>query len=200
MKKLVSLLLVMLMALTLVGCQNNEVSNDAQASEEQVQEEKEEKKEGELDFNDISWEAYYGVEDGKRYMLMDIKNNSDYVITEIEFTYTEKDGVTDEERTTFMEEWSELSGMSIEKLHDWKYDKIEFSTYHDEEINPGESVTEHFVYLHGIFYLMDEDKFNLSVPDYAEIEYIAEDNKIHTTYYDFRNNKQRYSDEVKDVE
>ena len=129
-----------------------------------------------------------------------VENNSNYVITDIEFTYVEKDSVTDEERTAFIEGLSELFEMSVEELHDWNYDKIEFSANYDENINPGESVTTHFYYLHGIYYLMDEDKFNLSTPDYAEIEYVGDDNKIHTTYYDFRTNKQRYSNEVKDIQ
>lgn len=199
MKKLITVLLSLLMFTMLAGCRNNGTSTGEQSEAKQTEQE-EEKKEDQLDFNDISWEAYYGVEDNKRYMLMDITNNSNYVITEIDFTYTEKDSVTDEERTKFIEEWSELSEMSIEELHDWNYDKIEFSASYDENINPGDVVTAHFYYLHGIYYLMNEDQFNLSTPDYAEIEYIAEDNKTHTTYYDFRTNKQRYSNEVKDIQ
>ena len=195
MKKLLTVLLSLLMIFALVGCQNN----PGQAKED-TQVEKEEENTNELDFNDISWEAYYGVDNNKRYMLMDIENNSNYVITDIEFTYVEKDSVTDEERTAFIEGLSELFEMSVEELHDWNYDKIEFSANYDENINPGESVTTHFYYLHGIYYLMDEDKFNLSTPDYAEIEYVGDDNKIHTTYYDFRTNKQRYSNEVKDIQ
>ena len=198
MKKLITVLLSLLMVIMLAGCQNNGTSTGEQAETKPA--EQEEPKEGELDFNDISWEAYYGVEDNRRYMLMDITNNSDYVITEIDFTYSEKEGVTDEERTKFIEEWSDLSEMSVEELHDWNYDKIEFSANYDENINPGDTVTAHFFYLHGIYYLMNEDQFNLSAPDYAEIEYIAEDNKIHTTYYDFRTNKQRYSNEAKDIQ
>ena len=199
MKKLITVLLSLLMVTMLAGCQNNGTSTGEQSEAKQTEQE-EEKKEGQLDFNDISWEAYYGVEDNRRYMLMDITNNSNYVITEIDFTYSEKEGVTDEERTNFIEEWSELSEMSVEELHDWNYDKIEFSANYDENINPGDVITAHFYYLHGIYYLMDEDQFNLSAPDYVEIEYIAEDNKIHTTYYDFRTNKQRYSNEVKDIQ
>ena len=195
MKKLLTVLLSLLMIVALAGCQSN-----GEQAKEDTQVEKEEEKTDELDFNDISWEAYYGVDNNKRYMLMDIENNSNYVITDIEFTYVEKDGVTDEERTAFIEDLSELFEMSIEELHDWNYDKIEFSANYDENINPGESVTTHFYYLHGIYYLMDEDKFNLSAPDYAEIEYVGDDNKIHTTYYDFRTNKQRYSNEVKDIQ
>ena len=195
MKKLLTVLLSLLMIVALAGCQ----SNGEQAKEE-TKVEKEEEKSNELNFNDISWEAYYGVDNNKRYMLLDIENNSNYVITDIEFTYVEKDGVTDEERTAFIEDLSELFEMSVEELHDWNYDKIEFSANYDENINPGESVTTHFYYLHGIYYLMDEDKFNLSTPDYAEIEYVGDDNKIHTTYYDFRTNKQRYSNEVKDIQ
>ena len=195
MKKLLTVLLSLLMIVALAGCQNN-----GEQTKENTQVEKEEERTNELDFNDISWEAYYGVDNNKRYMLMDIENNSNYVITDIEFTYVEKDGVTDEERTAFIEDLSELFEMSVEDLHDWNYDKIEFSANYDENINPGESVTTHFYYLHGIYYLMDEAKFNLSVPDYAEIEYVGDDNKIHTTYYDFRTSKQRYSNEVKDVQ
>lgn len=199
MKKLLTVLLSLLMVTMLAGCQNNGTSTGEQSEAKQTEQE-EEKKEGQLDFNDISWEAYYGVDNNKRYMLMDIENNSNYVITEIDFTYSEKEGVTDEERTKFIEEWSELSEMSVEELHDWNYDKIEFSANYDENINPGDVITAHFYYLHGIYYLMNEDQFNLSAPDYAEIEYIAEDNKIHTTYYDFRTNKQRYSNEVRDIQ
>ena len=199
MKKLLTVLLSLLVVTMLAGCQNNGTSTGEQSEAKQTEQE-EEKKEGQLDFNDISWEAYYGVEDNRRYMLMDITNNSNYVITEIDFTYSEKEGVTDEERTKFIEEWSELSEMSVEELHDWNYDKIEFSANYDENINPGDVITAHFYYLHGIYYLMNEDQFNLSAPDYAEIEYIAKDNKIHTTYYDFRTNKQRYSNEVKDIQ
>ena len=195
MKKLLTVLLSLLMIVALAGCQSN-----GEQVKEDTQVEKEEEKTNELDFNDISWEAYYGVDNNKRYMLMDIENNSNYVITDIEFTYVEKDSVTDEERTAFIEGLSELFEMSVEELHDWNYDKIEFSANYDENINPGESVTTHFYYLHGIYYLMDEDKFNLSTPDYAEIEYVGDDNKIHTTYYDFRTNKQRYSNEVKDIQ
>ena len=194
MKKLLTVLLSLLMFTVLAGCQNN-----GDQIKEDTQIEKEEEKTNELDFNDISWEAYYGVDNNKRYMLMDIENNSNYVITDIEFTYVEKDNVTDEERTAFIENLAELFKMSVEELHDWNYDKIEFSANYDEDINPSQSVTTHFYYLHGIYYLMDEDQFNLSVPDYVEIEYIADDNKIHTTYYDFRTNKQRYSNEVKDI-
>ena len=173
--KIASVVLSAAMAVTmLAGCQNNGTSTGEQSEAKQTEQE-EEKKEGQLDFNDISWEAYYGVEDNRRYMLMDITNNSDYVITEIDFTYSEKEGVTDEERTKFIEEWSELSEMSVEELHDWNYDKIEFSANYDENINPGDVVTAHFYYLHGIYYLMNEDQFNLSAPDYAEIEYVAED-------------------------
>lgn len=199
MKKLLITLLSVLVVLTIAGCQNKETPADEQAKDAEVQEEVEETND-KLDFNDISFEAYYGVDNSKRYMLMDITNNSEFEITDIEFTYTEKDGVTDEERTAFIEAWSELSEMSVEELHDWNYDKIEFSTRYDDGIKPGETATTHFYYLHGIYYLMDEDQFNLSAPDYAEIEYIASDNKIHTTYYDFRANKQRYSNEVKDVD
>ncbi|MBQ0035371.1 MAG: hypothetical protein KBT35_00460 [Firmicutes bacterium] len=197
MKRVLVVLLSVLMVMALAGCQ----SISEQIKEDQIKAEKEEKKKNnQLDFNDIAWEAYYGVEDNKRYMLMDIENNSNFVIVDISFTYTEKEDITDEERTTYIKDLAELVNMSVEELHERHYDRVEVSAYYENEINPGDSITTHFYYLHGMYYLMDEDKFNLCVPDYVEIKYIVDGNEVHTTYYDFRTNEQRYSNEIVYIE
>lgn len=47
-----------------------------------------------INIRDIVWNVDEGIADGKRYVLLDYTNNSDYTITSFKLTFKEKSDIT----------------------------------------------------------------------------------------------------------
>ena len=129
-------------------------------------------------FNDIEWELYNGVMDGGRYVLLDLNNNSDCVIKEIEFTFSEKKDLTDEQKNNFYDFVIDLFSLDETNADEVRNESIWFTARNPQIIMPHTTETFNCYYYSGSYYLRNEEFLDLVDPDYAEIEY-ADSEKLY---------------------
>lgn len=134
----------------------------------------------------LDWRVDTGVVDENRRVLMEYTNNSDYTIVELDLTFTQKSGVTEEQRQEELDRTKELLSLSDDDVSEVKDSPL--SAYVNSVVltRPGDTSTKQPCYYYGgIFYMQDISFYNLLTPDIATIRYI-DDNKIHTVSYDFK--------------
>lgn len=134
----------------------------------------------------LDWQVDTGVVDGNRRVLMDYTNNSDYTIVELDLTFTQKSGVTEEQRQAELNHTKELLSLSDDDVSDIKDSPL--SAYVNSVVltHPGDTSTKQPCYYYGgIFYMQDISFYKLLTPDIATIRYIDNDT-IHTVSYDFK--------------
>ena len=142
-----------------------------------------------INIEEIPWSVDEGIVDGDRFVLLSYTNNTQYTITNFKLTFTEKTGVTTEEKDTFYSDVQQNFEMSDEDIEDLKSQTISMYAETDKIVEPGESISNVYCYYYsGFFYLKNINHYNLVEPDIATIKYIDED-RIYTIYYDYASKK-----------
>lgn len=134
----------------------------------------------------LDWRVDTGVVDENRRVLIEYTNNSDYTIVELDLTFTQKSGVTEEQRQEELDRTKELLSLSDDDVSEVKDSPL--SAYVNSVVltRPGDTSTKQPCYYYGgIFYMQDISFYNLLTPDIATIKYI-DDDMIHTVSYDFK--------------
>ena len=186
-KSFTVLFLVILMTGSLWACNSNEDGNISSDSSE---------KSNPIKIEDIDWNVDEGIINGRRYVLLDYTNNTDYAISSFEITFNEKDDLTDEEKENFFENVVEKFQLSNDDIAQLKEEDISMHTETNQIVNPGESVKNVYCfYYNGSYYVKKINYYNMVEPDIATIKYIKDD-KIYTTYYDFVSKKYSNDDET----
>lgn len=186
-KSVTALFLVILMTISLWACNSNEDGNTSSGSDV---------KSNPIKIEDIDWNIDEGIIDGKRYVLLDYTNNTDYTISSFEITFKEKDDLTDEEKENFFTDVVEKFQLSNDDIEQLKEDDISMHAETNHIVNPGESVKNvNCFHYNGSYYVKKIDHYNLVKPNIATIKYIKDD-KIYTTYYDFVSEKYSNDDET----
>ncbi|MBR2990314.1 MAG: hypothetical protein IKF51_02495 [Solobacterium sp.] len=137
----------------------------------------------ELKIEDIEYETYYGLKDNGRYMLMDITNHSDYTFVEMTMIFTEKQGLTDEERDVFYRYIQEVFGASDEEIEEVRSRQFGVSAEYEGVLSPGDTGTADMYINQSYYYLRNEEIMNLVVPDYAKIT-MTDGRKVYTALID----------------
>ena len=146
-----------------------------------------------IQIDDIAWTVDEGILEGDRYILMDYTNNTPYTIASLEITFTEKESITEDDKTKFYDDLKTTYDMSDDDIERLKEEKIGMHAESEIVTEPGESVTNAYCYYYqGSYYLKNSDHFNLVEPDIATIRYLN-NGEILTAYYDFHS--QKYSNE-----
>lgn len=142
-----------------------------------------------FDFNNIDWTVEQGIRDGERYVFLSFTNNSNYTLTDLEFAFTEKPEITEEEKTTYFNDLMASLELEADAASELQARPISMSAHSEQIVEPGESVANvNCYYYNGYYYVKNIDHYSLVVPDIATVQYI-EDDKIYTVYYDFASNK-----------
>lgn len=138
---------------------------------------------------DIVWSVDEGVSDGKRAPLLSLTNNSDVTLVGFEINFTEKDGITDEERNGFFTDVKENFKFDDEHMAELREKGVSMHAKTERLTKPGESVSGvNLYYFQGIFYMRDMGHYSLVEPDIAVIDYV-DGSTIYREYYDFKSDK-----------
>ncbi len=212
--RIMVLLMVMIIAAAICGCGNKETGKDsgssgsegaeeADAGEESEKEEtdkKEEKSNGSPKIEEIEWNVDEGIVDGERKVGMSLTNNSNYTLTGFDISFTEKDGITDEEKEAFYSDIKEKLNASDDDVEQLKGREISMHAKTERVIPAGESVANADLYYYqGYFYVKDLDHYELVTPDIAEISYV-DGEKIYKEYYDFKGKKYSMDDKTEEAQ
>lgn len=174
-----------------------EAEDDSKAEEEPEKEEK--KSEEAPKIEDIEWSIEEGIVDGDRKVVMNITNNSEVALAGFDINFTEKDGITEEEKDGFFGDLKEKFEATDDDLEQLKGQEISMHAGTERILSPGESITtDEIYYYQGYFYMKDMDHYALVSPDLAEISYVDGD-KIYKEYYDFKNDKYSKDDKTEDA-
>lgn len=145
-----------------------------------------------LNMDDISWSVDEGIVDKKRRVLLSYTNNSDYVITDFEITFSEKSGISEEDRNSYYEDVRKILNASDSDMEELK--QLAISMHCDSKLltNAKESNNNSELYYYsGYYYVTSINHYNLVEPDIAVISYI-DDGKINKMSYDFKSKKATY--------
>ena len=147
-----------------------------------------------IKIEDIDWAVDEGIQNGERYVMMNLTNNSDKAITDIRMEFTKATSVTDEQMEDFYswatEEW-DLDEDDQEYLRELDFGMVAET---DKIINPGDSAENIALdYAMAYFYVMNIDHYSMVEPDIAKISFVDGDT-IYTEYYDFKSGKYTFDD------
>ncbi len=188
MKKIIKIFILVTMIVTIAGCKS-QTKNDNDSKDNQTK----------ISIKDIDWKVKQGIVDGKRYAILNYKNNSSYTITHFELTFTEKDNLKEEDKDKYYNYLIETFDASDDDISELKDEKISFTVESDRIVDKNKSVkNQRFRHYEGIFYLQDASYLNLTTPDTAIIEYIDK-GKIHTINYDFHSNEYTEEETTEDA-
>lgn len=192
MRRIAPMFIAAIAALSLMGCSGGANSPDASKSTESAPQ-----VEG-ISIDDIAWSVDEGIIDGERYVLMEYTNNSPYTISGIEIAFTEKEGISDEDKETYYSEVQEAFKLNDEDAAEIREKPISMHAETSDVVSAGESTSEiRCYYYSGSYYLKNINHYNLVEPDIATIQYIA-DGQVRTVNHDFKSGKS--TEENKTVE
>lgn len=179
-KLFVALFLLTLFAVSVNACGD---SKDGNTSSEEKDESRT------IEMEDIVWNVDEGIVDGERYILLDFANKTDYTITGLEITFTEKPDVSGEVKDNYLTDLKEKFEFDDEDVAEIKEKEIAMHAETEQVVEPGEtSEVAHCYYYSGYYYVRDINHYKLVEPDIATIQYI-DDDKMYTAYYDFTSEK-----------
>ncbi|MBT9769408.1 hypothetical protein GPK74_05410 [Coprococcus catus] len=178
-KIFIILAVILSMVVCFAGCGNIETPNNLNSNTTKEK----------INIEDISWNVNEGIVDGDHYVLLNYTNNTQYTITNFKLTFTEKTGITEEEKVKFYSDIQEKFEASDKDMESIKSQPISMHAETGRVVNPSETASNiNCYYYSGSFYLKDINYYNLVEPDIATIKYIDED-KIFTVYYDYGSKK-----------
>lgn len=195
-KSFTALFLVILMMGSLYACNSSENGSTHEEESNALEMEETKEESNALEMEDIAWNVDEGIIDGERYALLDYTNNTDYTIASFKITFTEKSGVTEEEKEAFYADIKEKFNFSDEDISELKGKEISMHAETELVVNPGEMGKDaHCYYYSGFSYVKDIDHYQLVEPDIATIKYI-DDDRIVTAYYDFASKEYSIEDDT----
>ena len=192
-KSYFALLLSIFLVVSLCACNSDK---DEKTSMKNSQDGQNSQQSNSIKIENIDWSIDEGIIDGERHALLHYTNNSKYTISGFELTFKEKQGITDEKKDQFFTEIKKKFEFTDEEIAELKKEGISMHANTEKVVNPNESVKNAYCfYYDGYSYVKDIEHYNLVEPDIATIRYI-DDNKIHTTYYDFASKKYSIEEET----
>lgn len=96
MKKLLSMVVIFCMVFILGACGSKEAGSEANGNTEDEK--------AKIKIEELNYQVNVEVDNGERYVMMKLTNNSKYVITNFELTYKVKKDVTNEQKNKFYDE------------------------------------------------------------------------------------------------
>ena len=196
-KMLAVCLAAALAALTACGAPKEEAAAESTASstEEAVSTATEESR-PEFSMEDIVWTVEEGIVDEERYVLMGYTNQSPFTIAGLKIIFTEKEGISDEEKEAFYTEVQQAFDLDESVMEQTRGQAISLHTESERAVAPGGSVSNiHCYYYSGAYYVKDMGHYELVEPDMAVVRYVA-DGEIYTVNYDFRTDKYTLDNEI----
>lgn len=135
MKKILVMILTIALLLTCAACsdtgeQNNEIDTP------------------DITIDQIDWSIGEGELEGEKYVLFQYTNNSKYTITSLKLTFTEKEGVSQEDIDSFYAAVQQSQGFGDQFMADYikgrenKDLSISMYAQGDEDIRPGKSAEQ----------------------------------------------------------
>ncbi len=129
------------------------------------------------------------VEDGfwydERQPVMTYTNNSDFDIITVDIEWSQKEDMTDEQRSTVFAEF-----MDSDFYTEDDFKEFVISAYKDQLVAPGETSMEAAVYLNRTGYnLENSDDFALFEPSIMKVAYLGGDGKAYLEYIDYKTGK-----------
>lgn len=186
-------LLMIMLVLTFVACGTG---NNNESEKENTTDRYTELVQQYIIIEDIAWNVDEGIMDGDRYVLLEYTNNSQYDIYGFELTFSEKAGISQEEKDKFYTEIQSQFSFSDLDMTDVKAKAITMHAESDRIIGAGETNKKvNCYYFSGSYYLKSMDHYSLVEPDIATIKYIDE-NQLKIEYYDFSSGKYSLDDDV----
>ena len=188
MKKIVFILVsIMMLFISLTSCNSEDGGSLGNVHEKEK-----------VSIKDIGWAFEEGIQNGKRYLLLKLTNNSEYTIHEFELDLRPKKNFKGETLEGFYAYFQEEYNKTDEEMTSLKEDgvlRIECNLYSlfDEPITTGETATLNCDY-YGYIYVLNDDYLEYFEEDMMTIVY-EEDGYLYTVYYDFHSNKYSHEDE-----
>ena len=170
MKKLLSMVVIFCMVFILGACGSKEAGSEANGNTEDEK--------AKIKIEELNYQVNVEVDNGERYVMMKLTNNSKYVITNFELTYKVKKDVTNEQKNKFYDEIQKNFKFNEEDVNELKQKRVANATEQLKSKGYNVKLTD-----------------NVCEPDIATIKYI-DDGKIHTMYYDYANDSYSYDDEI----
>lgn len=183
MRKHIVLTAALVALLGVVGCSGQEASssgNDGQATV--VSAENAPGQDDSIKIDEIDWEVGEKIIDGSRRLALSYTNNSPYTILQLRIEFTQREDVTDEERSVFDEAYADsgyVPSVSPDELY------IVGENYFFVE--PGNSADPESCSLAHATTNPTADQYALMEPSIATIRYLGTDGKVYLEYYDFIN-------------
>ncbi|MGN1012177.1 MAG: hypothetical protein ACI4QO_08845, partial [Clostridia bacterium] len=184
MKKIFSVLIAMIVAITFAGCGSAPVGDLG----------------GTIKIEDIEWEITEGINGGgDRCGVIEYTNHSKYPIVYFKLEFCQKDDLDNETIDSFYDEFG--------KMYDFFYDEDEIAELRESDegismysssrliVDENESESAELFYFSSIVYMKNVEYCDLVQPDIATIAYIK-NGKIYTVYYDFKTQKYTEDDTV----
>lgn len=202
-RKSILLVIVSIMCLGLItGC-GNSGKNEKQGDSGNVTDNndtKENKSNEKITIEQLDYEVKSEVEEGKRYVMMKLTNNSKYMLTNFEITYKLKSDVTEKQKETIYKDIKNEFELNDEEVKKMKEQDSSIHAEIEKAVEVGDTVNKIKCYYFGGYYeLVNIEHLEIYEPDIATIKFI-DNNKIFTMYYDYSNDSYSYEDDTEDID
>lgn len=172
MKKLISVCLAAFVVVALASCGGARTGANGIKSD--------------IDINDIEWSVDQLMENGKRYVQFSYTNNTDCIITKIDYKFAERADLTEEEKAAYYADIQKVYDFSDEDVVEFMETPIEMTAYTERLAKPGDTISNAKLhYYTGYYHMQTLDQFEIVELDRAEIDYVK-DGEIYTVSYDFK--------------
>ena len=185
---------------TLCGCGGNQEGNVGEKTENRNSTSEEQNSpEDKIDIDDFKFEPTTIVENGDRYVVLKLTNNSDYAITGFALSYKLKSDVTEQQKEEVYQEIGKSISAKKDEMEKIKENEIKIHAYAERLIDVGETCDKlKFFYLGGGYYIRKMEHLQLGEPDIATIKFIDQ-GKVYTVNYDFANDVYSCEDDVEEA-
>jgi len=191
MKKLVAWMLLLLLMLACVGCSSASKSteNEESALIPDIADE-ENTFVPDIAIEQIAWSVDSGTVKGENYVLAKVTNNSQFTITALKISFTEKQGISETDKEEFYADIQKSQGFDDAWMSEYVKSREELSQpismYFriDGGIETGAEKEQIKCYYMGGWTSKNVVHPDLFVPEIAAIEYEKDGNK-YTLYYNF---------------
>ena len=147
-----------------------------------------------IKIDEIDWTVEPTIESGTRRVTLAYTNNSKYAVINIDMQFTQREDVTDEQRSVFDEVYEGDFAPTVEPSEFY----VDGENAHYTK--PGESAEPSLCTLAYTGKILTMDQYELMEPSYISIEYLGGDGKVYLEYYDFLNDNYSIdSDHTKEV-
>lgn len=184
MRKLLQFALVAALGLTLAACSGDGASSQPGDAPQgsQPRSASAEPADDAIKIEEIDWAVAENVIGGDRRVALSYTNNSSFTIMGLRIEFTQREGVTAEDRAVFDEAYADPDTAPIVDASE-----LYASGTNEHFVEPGEAAGPATCSLAYAVTSLTMDQFNLMEPSIAEIRYLGGDGKTYLEYYDFLN-------------